>query len=371
LFESFAASSRVVFQQLGGPSACVEYQARDSSLTSRLLVTVEDRRVLIVGVGAEDEVQVTPWVQAVIAASARMTEQHPTYEWVAVIGPTPNDHEPGMGLAEPATVGPLKLRPGGVRHDEYVHSSTPSFGTRGVYWSWPVVVEGGASGYNWWAANEAAIRGLNRLCALVSVSCGRPWTVRQAPMQGDAAQITIPEYSPWEKHPGTPDDNVSRTEVSLAAWVGIAWEVVAREPLANDALSAYYEGILIKDEHPSVALLAFVAAVEAVGEKLVALERCMCCKMVKGSGERFRKALRLVVSDEEATALKKKAYGPRSATVHRAQLHGREAVRGAVHLANFFGIEPPYRFEIDTVRQLERASRQLVQWLLKGDIDTE
>jgi hypothetical protein len=64
----------------------------------------------------------------------------------------------------------------------------------------------------------------------------------------------------------------------------------------------------------------------------------------------------LVVSEEEATALKKVAYGPRSKTVHTAKLHGREAVRGSSSLGNFFGIEPAYWFEIATVRQLKLAS---------------
>jgi hypothetical protein len=151
-FGSFAGSSRVAFQAGRGSVRLVEYEARDSALKSRLWVTVADRRVLIAGDGPEDDAQITPWVRAVVAANVRMSQRHPTFEWVAVIGPAPNDHQPGMGLAAPATVGPLRLRPGGVRHEEHVRPSTPSLSSRGMFWSWPAAVEGRASGFNWWAA---------------------------------------------------------------------------------------------------------------------------------------------------------------------------------------------------------------------------
>jgi hypothetical protein len=367
-FDVFGGSRREVLVP-GGVWEFVEYQARDSTLTSRLWITFQDRRVFIVGDGAEEEAQVSPWVHAVTEATTRMTQQHPTFMWAAVIGPSPDAHLTGTGLAEPATVGPLELRPGGVRHVEYVRPLVPSFSSRGVFQSWPVIVEGTANGYNWYAAQEVTIRDLNRLCALLSVSTDRAWVVRQSPGERDVMSITIPETGPFEQHHGT--EEMAHQDVSVPDWLSSAWDVAVSEQLASDALSAYYEGVLIQDEHPSIALLAFVASIEAVGETLLAPERCQCCRAVKNSAERFRRALCLVVSDEEAQALKKRAYGPRSATVHRAQFHGREAVRGAPHLANFFGIEPPYRFEIDTVRQLERVSRQLVQRLLKGEIGAE
>ncbi len=52
-------------------------------------------------------------------------------------------------------------------------------------------------------------------------------------------------------------------------WIGSAWDAAATKQLASDALSAYYEGLLLKDDHPSVALLASVAAIEAVGQTLL------------------------------------------------------------------------------------------------------
>lgn len=347
-----------------------EYRARDSPLTSRLWVSIADRWVLIVGDDQEDDAQVTLWVQAVEAANARMTDEHPTFRWVALIGPAPSEQGAGMGITEPATVGPLELRPGGIRHTEYVQPSIgpPSFSSRAVFQSWPVIVEGTASGYNWFPAQETAMRDLNRLCALLTVAFGQTWTVRQAPwmVEDDEAQIVIPEHGLFEEHHGNTD--LAHDDVSVPDWLSSAWDVAVGEQLVSDALGAHYEGMLVKDAHPSIALLAFVAAIEAVGQKRLPAERCKCCNAVTNSGERFRQALMLVVSEEEATMLKKLAYGPRSKTVHAAKLHGREAVRGTLSKSSFFGMEPSYWFEIATVRQLERASRQLVQRLLKGEI---
>jgi hypothetical protein len=369
-FGAFEGSHRELGLPDHGSLEIAEYRVQDSTLTSRLWVSIADRWVLIVSDGPQDDAQVAPWIRAVEAANARMTDQHPTFRWVALVGPAPSEQESGMGLTGPATVGPLELRPGGVCHTEHVRSSIgpPSFSSRVVFQSWPVIVEGMASGYNWYPAQEAATRDLNRLCALLTVAFGRTWTVRQGPamVEEGEAQIVIPEYGRFEEHHG--DSDLAHDDVSVPSWLSSAWDVAVGEQLASDALGAYYEGMLLRDAHPSIALLAFVAAIEAVGQKRLPAERCECCNAVTNSGERFRQALILVVSEDEATTLKRMAYGPWSRTVHAAKLHGREAVRGAVSTGSLFGIEPSYRFEMATVRQLEWASRQLVQRLLKGEI---
>jgi hypothetical protein len=365
---SFSGSRKIMEVPGSGSLEYIEYEARESGLRSKLWVTVKDRWVLIAGDGPEDEAQVSPWVEAVLAAKARMAEEHPVFRWVALIGPAPSDHEPGMGLTEPATIGPLELRPGGVRHIEHVRLSTPSLSGMATFQSWPVIVEGTASGYNWWPAREAAMGDLNRLCALLTASFGRAWIIRQSPgmVEGDKAEFAIPDHGPFEQHYGSTE--LAHSDVAVPGWLDRAWDVAVDDELASDALSAHYEGMLIKDAHSSFALLAFVSAIEAVGQTRLPTERCTCCKQVTKNTERFRQALRLVVSEEEVTALTKMAYGPRSKTVHAAKLHGREAVRGSPSLANFFGLEASYLFEIATVRQLEQASRQLVQRLLKGEI---
>jgi hypothetical protein len=87
----------------------IEYAVEDSALHSHLWVTLPEYRVLIVGQGTPDEGQVAPWVHAVTQAKARIANQHPEFQWTAVIGPSPNNYGIALGLAEAATIGPLSL----------------------------------------------------------------------------------------------------------------------------------------------------------------------------------------------------------------------------------------------------------------------
>jgi hypothetical protein len=80
-YGSFAGSRRVMVLPGGESFEYVEYEARDSGLRSKLWVVVNNRSVLIAGDGPEDDAQVTPWVQAVGTAKARMAEQHPVFRW--------------------------------------------------------------------------------------------------------------------------------------------------------------------------------------------------------------------------------------------------------------------------------------------------
>jgi hypothetical protein len=130
--------------------------------------------------------------------------------------------------------------------------------------------------------------------------------------------------------------------------------------MARNALTAYYEGLLVEDSHPSLALLAFVAAIEAVGKELHPSAR---------PTERFQRALRLVATEPEADVLRR-AYAARSETVHEAAIHGREAARGAPSLPSFFGLDPFSGFELEVVGQLNRLSRNLLHLALRGELES-
>jgi hypothetical protein len=135
----------------------------------------------------------------------------------------------------------------------------------------------------------------------------------------------------------------------------------------RDFLNAYYEGLLLLDKHPSLALIAFVATIEAIGEKLVRSERCSSCGTVLRSGDRFRTALRLAVSEPEAKILEK-VYGPRSRTAHSGRLHGSEPWRGAPPLPTFFTLGAAERFEVE-IGQLGRAAAILLRLVLQNQLD--
>jgi hypothetical protein len=76
---SFAGSRKFMDVPRYESFECREYEARDSDLRSRLWVTVKDRWILIAGDGPQDDAQIAPWVEAVLAAKARMADEHPRF----------------------------------------------------------------------------------------------------------------------------------------------------------------------------------------------------------------------------------------------------------------------------------------------------
>jgi hypothetical protein len=84
-----------------------------------------------------------------------------------------------------------------------------------------------------------------------------------------------------------------------------------------------------------------------------------------GSAERFRRALALVVPDENRRrALARAAYGQRSTTAHAGRLHGGEVAPGTFAHPSFFSRDEVLEF----TRQLyaiRDASRNLLLHVLR------
>jgi hypothetical protein len=106
--------------------------------------------------------------------------------------------------------------------------------------------------------------------------------------------------------------------------------------LLQGALLMFHEGILLRERHPSMSLVAFVAAIETAGQ----IEKppdpaCPRCGFRKGAFRAFKAAL--VRSGWDGRNLKwaEEVYSDyRSPTVHSAVLHGHESTGGlqTVHI---------------------------------------
>ena len=118
-----------------------------------------------------------------------------------------------------------------------------------------------------------------------------------------------------------------------------------------------------------MALVAFVACVETVGEKLHDLTKCEKCGAQIGAGKRYRKALQLVRQDEDLGRLIA-AYEPRSKTAHAGYLFGEEELFGAVGSPLRLAISPSTEFSWFTVRRLREAAADLLRIALRDGIAT-
>ncbi len=295
------------------------------------------------------------WIAAAKAATASLGSPEQTFEWTALLGP------PAAGvaayfppLAESLVVGNITLTP---QPDPVQETGT------NANWWWPILAEGAHTGYSWTAAMKKVAFDLRRLCGLLSVAfdagCAviregplpREWGPRKAPPRANR-QTEVSEGPPPPHRQSFPADLVP------------AWGELERRPWLARALEIYHEGLLIDSAHPSLALVAYTAAIEAVGNPLFKVPKCPTCNTYTGVTAKFRATLRYVLADDEADRLGR-LYSPRSNTVHRGWLHGPEGTGDNLLI---FGWESQEIGFLSTVIQLRRAARDLLLAALRQEL---
>jgi hypothetical protein len=152
--------------------------------------------------------------------------------------------------------------------------------------------------------------------------------------------------------------------VTVPEWAADAWRRLEKRPRLADAVVAHHEGLRAQVHHPSLALVAFIASVEAVANLLFKEERCPQCRGHLDVAARFRATLRMVMSDEEAIRLGA-VYSPRSLTVHQGRLHGDETTPGVYGFS--WGEDPVREFEYD-VWAMRGVSRDLLRRAVRGEL---
>jgi len=192
---------------------------------------------------------------------------------------------------------------------------------------WPIIVEGRSMETNWPKVDREAARALHRLASLVSLEWVEPLQVRIGPQSG-AFPPQFPDdwMAPNDSRFGPNPQVGLRDEQPLPEWLQGAWSILETNDPKGDAaaaLSLWHEGVLLQPEHPSFALVAFVASVEQMGKLLEPRKR--------GYAPRFWNALRGAVSQSEFAALKMiDVYKLRSEIAHGSRVHGLETIYGAV-----------------------------------------
>ncbi len=211
--------------------------------------------------------------------------------------------------------------------------------------------------------DQAAAR-VRELLEVLSLTWNTPFEIRvgpyrdlDAPVAGDEDRL-IPGITGNE----IPEDHALRFErrTDLPDWVSDWLTNHAKSPKVARALAAHHEGLTLMARHPSLALISFVGAIEALAVSDKGRTRCPTCeKPTEGLGARFREAVAIVLDDEEA-ALLGDAYNLRSQTAHGARLHGSEVVLGKFPAIKRFPRTDHTRFEAGTVRIAATASRRLL-----------
>lgn len=346
-------------------------------LTSRLrLIPLQRRGILAVITGTDSETadptQVEPWLSAIEKASSRIGQRHRVFRWAAIIGERPNQAAQHRALASEATVDSLHLRPADHYLTEYFESwHQPSLHAASMFYSCPVIVEGETRGYSWPVALKAATRSVHRLAALLSLAWAGSWTLRHTPtpLEQDG-RLDAPRQIWWHSQIADDHEPVGEFEREPAPdWLDQAWQVLDGDPAIEDALLVHHEGLILHEEgHASFAMVAFVSSIEAIGAMLGELRRCNECGTMIGSAERFRRALALVVPDEDRRkSLARAAYGQRSTTAHAGRLHGGEVAPGTFVHPSFFSKDEVMEFTMQ-LYAIRDASRDLLLRVLRDRV---
>ena len=170
--------------------------------------------------------------------------------------------------------------------------------------------------------------------------------------------------------PGLADEPEWRGEVppdaeffEVPGWVENAWPKLDADAGLARAVDALYEAMRLEQEHPSLAHLTFVAAIEGFGMRFVPDAKCDChpeCRHPKPVAQkRFRKALKTVMTDREVQQIARLAYKLRSSTGHHGSLFGSEVTFGYSHL-RLFDVAHEAVFDYAILGQLRNASRRVL-----------
>lgn len=353
-----------------GPFIEVRGQAsrREASDTRLLIVHLDQSLALFAGGRDEapDEDVIAFWLDAAKCAGTRLGLEGEPVRWSALVGP-PIPRVAGFEttLADTVRIGPFALTPESRPLRESWPSRPPSINSRTLASTWFIGVEGNSKGYNWQVAGKAAALDLQKLSSLLSVTGAGPTVVREAPAPLDWGRRTVPNTNPWEPQDVSGDAPAPRAWTP-PTWLGDAWNRLESTPWLAHALAAHHEGLVARYDHPSLALIAFIAAIEAISNRLWIEHRCETCGARLQISARFRATLRTVLSQDNADLLGR-AYSPRSKTVHEGHLHGSEAAAG-VYSIGALSMDSGMTFEWRTVFRMGEASESLLLRALQGQV---
>lgn len=264
-------------------------------------------------------------------------------------------------------LGPIALRAGEQRLVEYTRSEPRALDGWTEHESWPVFVEGSSQGDSRLEFDAETSAHVRQAAMLVSLAWQEPWQVRSHAKSTRNLKPTIPESDPQPLPFLTGPIERDTMPSLLPEWLPAAWEQLEADERTARALLLWHEGFLVEPSHPSLALLAYTAAVEAISKSIWAT------KVIPGiaarPSDRFKSTIQLVADDVDSTEALEwlRWYKQRSETVHDGVIHGHELGTGP--LLDFdMSVEeqPQSNFAIRTIPTRRSLTSQLIELSLRG-----
>jgi hypothetical protein len=309
------------------------------------------------------------WVECLSEATAKLDEENPEFEWAAALGQS-NDHSSQKySLKKRLNIEGVVIRSGGQQYiDNRIASNPPHFLSSSFAISWPVVVEGKSKGYDWTVASRQAGIDTHKVAVLLSLAWNSTWYLIQSPIPKEPGALKIPKTNPLMPSSGrTRSFSYPRKSKVIPKWVSKAWSVIDGNLDLDAATTAYYQGLMMEKDHPSFALVAFIASIEIIGKKIIG-DKCSCCGKPTGDSQAFRAGIDAVVKDTRKAKELHLLYKSRSTTAHRVELHANEDVLGYLSFPSMFKQDNKSMFVFTDLLKAKAASRKLLLAVLNGTV---
>lgn len=291
----------------------------------------------------------------------RFEEPDGSFEWVATIRVSRGIGLSPTQLSTASSIGDIELFPLGalvVGKEEWAPPSgadlnsmeRPAGGAVTTSWTtnFEVGVLGKTAGRTWPLAQLEANQIVFDLCNLLTLEWG-------APVMPSALPHNFPSQEQFRKQneyrATEPLEGFEHRDMDdrVAGW----FECVLKDSQLRDAVRIYAQAERVVENHPSLALVAYVGCIEAIGQRLYppiecqgfgdAAHHCASCNRKSGAMRAFKVAIETTFDEPTAKRLKKEAYGLRSQTAHSGVLHGDEDGRNRSFALTKFGDRNDFR----------------------------
>jgi hypothetical protein len=295
--------------------------------------------------------------------------------WWALIGPPPSPtplgvivapHDKSRRLAGSLALGPIALRDGEHRFVQYTRAEPRSLDGWTEHESWPIVVEGSSQVDSGLEFDHEAAMHVRRAAMLVSLAWRESWHVRSQPKLVKNLPPSVPDSDPLPLPFVAKRVEVDPAPTPLPEWLTSAWGQLEGDEWIARALLLWHEGFLVEPSHPSLGLLAYTAAVEAVSKSSWAATRNP--HVASRPTARFESTIRLVADDPGSADVLQQLgwYRRRSETVHEGTLHGHELPAGPLlDYGTSIGAQPRGDFAVRIVPTARSLAARLIELSLQ------
>jgi hypothetical protein len=366
------------FKELGASSYAAEPQERDKSIKECRARGVDSDAVLEVLFQRSnivkywlrdyrDQEEIEAWRAAFQTAAQRIAEPLLDFDWSCLIGLAPirgTAQLMNAKLSDDVSLAPFKFEVCPHRIIEYGTNPMSPHSSQ-VMISWPVHLSGTARGRDWWAATRKATYDIRQACALLSLAYDQCWIPRRQPQDPNMSEFQFPVTEKFVEEIHGSENYEDLSPLPQVPWFDGAIQNLQDDQRLSDALIAFHESMILAPNHPSVAVVLLVAAIESIGVKYGELERCECGKSELGYADRFRAMLRKVLYPAEARKVAR-VYENRSGTAHAGTLYGHDRRLGLGGPSSIFSVDPEHEFSSDLIFALRKACRRLLELELGG-----